>query len=235
MMGVVDSVVSTGSTTVARPRVLIVDDHELLAQTVAIALAAEEVDADLADLSDRDKLVESVREDPPDLVLLDLDLGGAIGDGSTLARLFVEAGSRVLVVSATEDTTAIATAVEQGALGHLAKSEPFDVLLDTVLKAVHGERLMGADERARMVSHLRQVREQRHSVLAPFERLTDREGQVLRALALGKSVARIAAEWVVSEATVRSQVRGVLTKLGVGSQLEAVACAMRAGWLTVEE
>ena len=65
----------------------------------------------------------------------------------------------------------------------------------------------------------------------PFDRLTSREQQVLHALADGRSVACIAEDWFVSEATVRSQVRGVLLKLGVSSQLEAVARATKAGWL----
>ena len=55
---------------------------------------------------------------------------------------------------------------------------------------------------------------------------------MLRALAAGTGVAAIARSWHVAEATVRSQVRGVLTKLGVGSQLEAVALAHESGWLT---
>ena len=64
-----------------------------------------------------------------------------------------------------------------------------------------------------------------------LERLTGRERQVLEALGEGRTVTDIAASWVVSESTVRSQVRGILTKLGVTSQLEAVALALRVGWL----
>jgi len=73
--------------------------------------------------------------------------------------------------------------------------------------------------------------EQESEAREPFERLTAREQQVLRELGNGKVVTTIAEEWFVSEATVRSQVRGVLTKLAVSSQLEAVALALRVGWL----
>ncbi len=85
--------------------------------------------------------------------------------------------------------------------------------------------------RAVELGEMCQQHDRRSSVLAPFHCLTAREGQVLRALAEGVGVAAIAADWFVSEATVRSQVRGVLTKLGVTSQLEAVAAAHRCGWL----
>ena len=66
--------------------------------------------------------------------------------------------------------------------------------------------------------------------MLPFLTLTQREREVLTELTRGKSVDCIANEWVVSEATVRTQVRGVLTKLDVRSQLAAVAKARSAGW-----
>jgi DNA-binding NarL/FixJ family response regulator len=67
-------------------------------------------------------------------------------------------------------------------------------------------------------------------VLTPFDRLSEREAEVLRALAQGLTVAGIARRSVVSEATVRAQVRSILTKLDVRSQLEAVVAAQRSGW-----
>jgi DNA-binding NarL/FixJ family response regulator len=211
-------------------RALLVDDHQLLAQSLALALGMEGVSCVVADLRDRDALVADVRSDPPDLILLDLELGGAIGDGSTLVEPFVEAGCRVLVVSASGDRELVGRALEQGAVGMVRKSVAFAVLLDTALAAARGEQVMAPAERHRLLAELRAERTRRAEATAPFNRLTDREAQVLRALGQGSSVAAIAAEWFVSEATVRSQVRGVLTKLGVSSQLEAVALAHRSGW-----
>ena len=66
--------------------------------------------------------------------------------------------------------------------------------------------------------------------LEPFERLTPREAEVLALLMQGQAAEAIARRFVVSEATVRTQIRGVLGKLGVGSQLAAVAEAHRVGW-----
>jgi DNA-binding NarL/FixJ family response regulator len=86
-------------------------------------------------------------------------------------------------------------------------------------------------ERDRLLVRLRSYRAGRRRDLAPFETLTPREQQVLRALSVGLTVPRIAERWVVSEATVRSQVHAVLRKLDVRSQLEAVAAATRVGWL----
>lgn len=212
-------------------RVLVVDDHRLLAETLAAALRASGIDAELADLQDRSALISSVRDEPPDLVLLDLELGGVIGDGTTLVRPFIQAGSRVLLVSASTAQARIGSAIEQGAVGHVAKSAPFLELLKTVLDAAHGRPVMAPEERQQLLHELRTVRERTAAAREPFDRLTSREQQVLRGLADGRNVAQMAAEWFVSESTVRSQVRGILGKLGAGSQLEAVALALKAGWL----
>ena len=225
-----DPPTATGPET--RPlRAVLVDDHQLLAQSLAMALRFEGVACTVPELADREALVRSVLQDPPDLVLLDLDLGGAIGDGSSLVAPFVEAGCRVLVVSASTDEDQVCRALELGASGVVRKDVPFAKLLDAALAAARGEELMVPTERRRMLEDARARRTQRSAALAPFERLSAREAQVLRALANGQSVALIAVSCFVSEATVRSQVRAVLTKLGVGSQLEAVAMAHRHGWL----
>ena len=214
-----------------RLRVLLVDDHQLLAQSVALALDMEGVLCEVADLVERETLLADVRADPPDVVLLDLDLGGALGDGSELVDPLVEAGCRVLVVTASTDDEQMCRALERGAVGVASKSVPFAELLDAVVAAARGQQVMSAADRRRILERAHRVRNRRADQLVPFERLTPKETGVLRALATGKSVACIAGEWFVSEATVRSQVRGVLTKLGVSSQLEAVAQAHSCGWL----
>ena len=212
-------------------RVLVVDDHALIAESVAAALRASGLEVALADLSSRDGLVESVRSRPPDLVLLDLELGGAIGDGTTLVRPFVQAGARVLVVSAVTEPVRIGAALEQGAVGHVPKSASFIDLLETAVGAARGQDVTSAAERQHLLQLLRTSRERDAAANAPFERLTAREQQVLRAIADGRTVGQIAREWYLSESTVRSQVRGILTKLGVGSQIEAVGLALKTGWL----
>jgi DNA-binding NarL/FixJ family response regulator len=213
------------------PRVVLVDDHQLLAQSLALALQLEGVECRVAELADRDALVREVVDDPPDLVLLDLELGGAIGDGSTLVPAFVRAGCRVLVVSASTDQDQVCRALELGAIGAVRKDVAFTQLLDAALAAARGDQLISEGERLRLIAEARSRRSRRLEALAPFERLSAREAAVLRELAAGRSVGAIAGSWFVSEATVRSQVRAVLTKLGVTSQLEAVAQAHRAGWV----
>lgn len=214
-------------------RAVLVDDHQLLAQTLALALGLEGIECSVADLSDREALVREVVDGPPAMVLLDLDLGGVVGDGADLVAPFMSAGCRVLVVSGSTDVDQVCRAVEAGAVGVIRKNAPFEQLLDAALAVGRGEQIMTCDDRLAMLDEARRRRALRVQDLAPFERLSDREGQVLRALAAGQSVGAIAANWFVSEATVRSQVRAILTKLGVTSQIEAVAAAHRHRWLQV--
>jgi DNA-binding NarL/FixJ family response regulator len=212
-------------------RIALIDDHQLLTESLALALQLEGVVTILPDLSDRDALTSEVVAARPDLVLLDLDLGGAIGDGSMLVAPLVAAGCRVLVVSASNDQEQVGRAMEIGAAGVLRKDVPFTRLLDAALAAARGEDVMAQGARQRLLDEARAIRTRRAEDLKPFQRLSVREAEVLRALALGQAVGAIAVAAYVSEATVRSQVRAVLTKLGVCSQLEAVALAHRHAWL----
>ncbi len=210
--------------------VLIVEDHALLAQTLVIALSAEGCRALIADLIDPATLLEQVRTHRPGVVLLDLDLG-EFGDGVELVQPMTELGARVLVVSGSTDRLRLAETVERGAVGFLSKKVPFDELLSIVLDVVAQRPVLSTAQRYELMAELRSARAARVRDLAPFKTLTPREGAVLEALAHGQRAETIAAAAVLSEATVRSQIRGVLAKLGVNSQLEAVALAWSAGWL----
>jgi DNA-binding NarL/FixJ family response regulator len=213
--------------------VLVVEDHALLAQSLVIALNAEGCRARVADLIDQATLLRQVRTDRPGVVLLDLELG-ALGDGVDLVQPLTELGARVLVVSGTSDRLRLAETVERGAVGFLSKTVRFEQLLSTVLDVVAQRPVLSTARRYELMAELRTARAARSKSLAPFKLLTPRERTVLSALAQGHRADTIAAHAFLSEATVRSQIRSVLAKLGVKSQLEAVALAWAAGWLPEE-
>ncbi len=211
--------------------VLLVEDHELLAQTLQVALASAGVATEVVALTSAQAVLTVVERLRPTLVLLDLELGEPIGDGAALVPPIVALGSSVLVVTGVTDLTRVAAAVEAGAVGYIAKSLPFTRLLAVVQEALAGRPVLAEAQRRELFTLLRRRRADSEQLRAPFDRLTPREEQVLRALAEGHSVESIAEQWVVSKATVRTQVRGILTKLDVGTQLAAVARARQAGWL----
>ena len=209
--------------------VLIVEDHALLAQTLVIALEVEGCRARVADLIDPSTLFQQVRTHRPGVVLLDLDLG-ELGDGVELVQPLTELGAQVLVVSGTTDRLRLAETVERGAVGFVTKQAPFEQLLSTVLDVVAQRPVLSTAQRYELLAELRSARATRSRDLASFRMLTPRERDVLAALAHGQRAETIAAAAVLSEATVRSQIHGVLAKLGVNSQLEAVALAWTVGW-----
>ncbi len=210
-------------------QIAIVDDHRLLVQALGLTLEAHGMQVVVPDLADPSVLLAGLVEGRPDLILLDLDLGDA-GNGADLVRPLVEAGLRVLVVSASTDVEQVAHAIELGAVGVVAKNGELTVLVEAILAAARGREVMAPRERLHLIDAAGSCRERRMAQLAPFGHLTRRECEVLRELTEGHLVAEIARRSVVSEATVRAQVRCILTKLGVRSQLEAVAVARRTGW-----
>lgn len=209
--------------------VVIVEDHSLLAEMLQAALRLRGVGAVIVPCDVPD-LVEQIVGAGPDLVLLDLDLGTDLDGNDVLAPL-ATAGVRVLVVTGTADPMRIAVALERGALGYQRKEAGFDSLLSRTCAALEGRPVIDESERRRLLRELDRVRGEQERAFEPFEQLTDREREVLEALVEGRSVRDMAEAWVVSDATVRTHVRGVLCKLGTSSQLGAVATALRTGWL----
>lgn len=210
-------------------RIAIVDDHDLLAQSLALALQARGFAATPHGVTDLEQTLATVLASEPDVVLLDLQLGDA-GHGLSLVRPLSASGACVLVVSGVTDECEIAATIEAGAVGFVSKSRPIDALLEAATRVAHGEAVMCDSERHRLLAALRSWRAEDAAMHAPFDSLTCREREVLHALVDGKSVTDIAESSFVSVATVRTQVRAILQKLEVGSQLEAVAVANRRGW-----
>lgn len=210
--------------------VLIVEDHELLAQSLGVALQAEGLEVHVADLRATRSVLDEAREVGPATVLLDLDLGDHQESGEALVPDLVGLGARVVVVSGSTDVLRLGTCLELGAAGVLSKSRPFEDVLTAVQNAASGDRVMPDTERQDLLAAMRRSRADQRERLEPFERLTPREAEVLGLLMQGQAAEAIARRFVVSEATVRTQIRGVLSKLGVTSQLSAVAEAHRVGW-----
>jgi DNA-binding NarL/FixJ family response regulator len=213
------------------PAVVIVEDHLLLAETLRSALAMSGIEAEVVAPVPGADLLGEVSARHPVLVLLDLDLG-ACGASEWLIAPLTAAGVRVLIMTGSEDRLRIAGALERGAIGYQPKAQGFAALADCASDGLAGRPVLDPGRREALLDELNRARARRAGEDEPFDRLTDRERATLRALTEGHSVHMMARQWVVSEATVRSHVRGVLLKLEVGSQLAAVALARRYGWFT---
>jgi two-component system nitrate/nitrite response regulator NarL len=217
----------------AERRVLIVEDHRLFAEAVDLALSVEgyavrriEVPPDPGSPG---KLVTAILKQQPLVVLLDLDLG-RFGDGVRLIEPIARAGANVVVVTGSTDRARWGDAVQAGARKVLSKSQPLSDIIATVRRIVAGLPVMDREEREELVSEWTAMREELHEVRERLEQLTNREGVVLGHLMKGRAVRQIAGISTVSEATVRTQVKSILAKLEVSSQLAAVGMAHEIGW-----
>jgi DNA-binding NarL/FixJ family response regulator len=211
-------------------RVLIVEDHALVAVSVQLALSARDWIVEITDGPTATDVIEHARQFQPDCVLLDINLGEHVGSGIDLVAPLRAAGSAVLMLTAETRRTVLARCLEQGAAGWIGKDAFLDQVVRTITDVLEGTPLIGQTTREALADELRIERAGMRRALSPFEQLTRCERRVLAALVEGLSAEEIADAHFVALTTVRSQIRAVLQKLGVRSQLAAVAYANRVGW-----
>ena len=211
-------------------RVIMIEDHELLAQSLQVTLKAEDVDVVRLWSDDRDDLLAQAVAHAPALALLDFDLGDDIGVAFGLIGPMRDAGLDVIMLTGERNEVMLAQCLEEGAIGVINKSVSFDELVDQIHVALEGGDVMTRHQREELLSQLRAHRAERDRELRAFQELTARESEVLGELMQGKAADTIAEESVVSVATIRTQIRSILAKLGVNSQLAAVARAQQARW-----
>jgi DNA-binding NarL/FixJ family response regulator len=209
---------------------VIIDDHYVLAQGLASALGSNGFEVTHTDGNPPQDLPALLQRTRPHVVLLDLWLGEAVGSGLGLISMIHSSGARIVILTASEDPILLGACVEAGAFDLASKTEPFEAVLRKVQGARDGSGGISPGDRDTLLQRLRLARSAEAERLAPFERLTPREAQVLSGLIAGQSANELAEAIPVSLATVRTQIRGILSKLGVTSQLAAVALARRAGW-----
>lgn len=208
-------------------QVVIIDDHELFSTSLMIALRDRGVEARKVPVARLGEFAAQPRGAEPGIVVLDLNLG--VGPDGRRIRGYDwvcrlgKSGWPVLMVTGSEKDGDTAAAIAQGAAGVVLKSSRLDELLNAVMCTARGEPLISNDERREYEARHKVRRERQQLVDERIDQLTGREREVLESIASGMHAADIARQSVVSLATVRTQIRSVLRKLGVNSQIEAIA------------
>ena len=211
---------------------LLVDDHVVIAQAMVGYLRSagyDPVEYLPPESLDVDSVLAVAGQLRPDVALVDLNLG-AERSGFTLIGPLVGLGAKVIAFTASDDPLDKARCVEAGAVAFLHKATAFDVLLATIGRVVAGEELISPSQREELLGSLRASRAAGDQRLARLAALTPREQHVLEGLVAGQAAADIAQLSYVSVKTVRTQIESIRRKLGVKSQLAAVAFAKEMGW-----
>jgi DNA-binding NarL/FixJ family response regulator len=210
-------------------RVLIVQDHPLLASAIARILESQD-DMTVSSIARRgDEAAKLAAVDQPAVVLMDFLLPDSTGPVAAAKIRTAVPHSAIVIHSADESETALLDAIDAGAIAYLTKSATADQIIEAVRRASDGEVLIPVAIFAKAIARQRKVvtdRQAREKLLAQF---TPRELDVLRLLAEGLDTANLATRLGIAPHTVEWHVSHVIEKLGVHSKLQAVIAAARTG------
>jgi DNA-binding NarL/FixJ family response regulator len=209
-------------------RILIADDEALVRGGLRMILEAQSDLDVVGEASDGRDALTQVRELAPDLVLMDIRM--PILDGLQATRRLLsgfDAAPKVLVLTTFDLDEYVYAAIRAGASGFLLKSAPPNQLVEGVRAVMAGDAVLAPQITRRLLEHFIHRPPPGGQTPAELADLTTRELEVLRLIADGLSNAEIAAGLVLSEATVKTHVNHILTKLRLRDRVQAVALAYR--------
>ncbi|MFE7581650.1 response regulator [Streptomyces gardneri] len=216
----------------AAPRVVIVDDQALVRTGFRMILAADGIEV-VAEAADGDEAVSAVRRTRPDVVLMDIRMPGTDGLEATRRILAEEAAPPRIVVLTTYDLDRyVYAALSAGASGFLLKDVTPEHLTAAVRLVRSGDALLAPTITRRLVERFAGSGARTAPLHRDLATLTPRELEVLEALARGHTNAELAARFRLSEATVKTHVARILSKLRLRDRAQAVIAAYETGLVT---
>jgi DNA-binding NarL/FixJ family response regulator len=202
---------------VHRIRLLIADDHSVVREGL-VALLGRQPDMEVvAEARNGSEAVALWKQHRPDVTLLDLRMPELDGVGALEEIHRQEAAARVIFLTTYDTDEEIYRGMRAGARAYLLKDARRADLLECIRRVQAGQTFMSGGIAAKLAEHV------------GAEELTDRENEVLRLLASGKSNKEIGGELFISETTVKSHVKSIFAKLNVLSRTEAITTASRRG------
>jgi NarL family two-component system response regulator LiaR len=208
-------------------RILIVDDHSVVRQGLEMFLALDEELEVVGEAKNGAEALRLARELKPDVVLMDLLMPVMDGVTATGAIRREVPETEVIALTSVLEDRAIVDAVRAGAIGYLLKDTEADELRRAIKAAAGGQVQLSPEVARRLMREMRGPKDP--------EPLTERETEVLKLLAHGRSNKEIAAELVIGEKTVKTHVSNILGKLQVASRTQAALHAVRIGLVRLDE
>jgi DNA-binding NarL/FixJ family response regulator len=220
-----------------RLRVVIADDQVLVRAGFRMILEAQPDIEVVAEAADGDAAVRLTRRHRPDVVLMDIRMPGVDGLEATRRLLRPKSGDsteggappRIVILTTFDLDEYVYAALQAGAAGFLLKDVSPEHLVGAVRTVAIGDALLAPSITRRLVERFAKPRETLAADPGALARLTARETEVFRLLARGMSNAEIAETLIVSEATVKTHVAGILAKLDLRNRAQAIVLAYESG------
>lgn len=209
-------------------RVLLVDDHDLFRTGLRTLLEEQGVNV-VGEASAGEEAVEIVKQEAPDVVLMDLEMPGKGGVEATREIAAVAPLTRVVVLTISDQDSDVMDAVVAGACGYLLKDATIQELLRGIQAASVGESLISPSIAAKVLQRLRASSPDLQAAETLLAELSDREVQVLKLIANGKDNSEIAGELFISAKTVKNHISNILLKLSISNRIQAAVYAVRSG------
>jgi DNA-binding NarL/FixJ family response regulator len=212
----------------AELRVVLADDHDMFRAALRHLLEENGPVRVVGEAATGEGALQLVREQAPDVVVMDLSMPGLGGVEATRLIVSESPSTAVVVLTVSDDATDVVDAIVAGACGYLLKSASIEELLAGIRAAASGDALISPAIAGRLLGHLR---EQAQPV--PADRggpqLSARELDVLKLVAEGKDNGEIAAELFISPKTVKNHISNILMKLQIDNRIQAAVYAVRRG------
>jgi NarL family two-component system response regulator LiaR len=212
-------------------RVLIADDHAIVRKGICALLATEPGIDVVGEAQDGQEAIVEAQRLQPDVILMDLAMPHVDGLEATRHITAHQPGTRILVLTSFTSDDKVFPSLKAGALGYLLKDSGPEELVQAIQQVYRGESSLHPSIARKL---LRELTEPQDRTLGPPP-LTDREMEVLKLVARGQSNRIISAHLGISEATVRTHVSNILSKLNLDSRTQAVLYALREGLVTLND
>lgn len=222
-------------------RIVLIDDHKLFREGVKRILEFEPSFNVVAEGDDGSVASKLVKENEPDVVLMDINMPELNGVQATTDLVRYFPNSKVIILSIHDDESYVTHALKTGAQGYLLKEMDSDSLIEAIKVVSDGGSYLHPKITHNLVKEYRRLAKENTSSIAdkgieyrkPLHLLTKRECQVLQLLADGKSNRAVAETLYISEKTVKNHVSNILQKMNVNDRTQAVVSAIRKGWVEV--
>lgn len=214
-----------------RIRILLVEDHALVREMLRAMIQDQRGMVVVGEAQNGSEALALAERERPDIILLDLDLGGENGLDLLPNLVALESKPRVLVLTGGRDSRVHEQAVAKGAMGVLLKDQTGEILLKAVKKVNEGEAWLDRAMTARVLAEITRAKEDRRldSEAAKIKSLTEREREIIALIAIALGTKEIAARLFISEKTVRNHLASIFSKLELSDRLELAVYAIQHG------